>query len=168
MTKFEIRAVTMAFLNLGPADTLLDVGAGTGSIAVQAALFGCQVYAIERNPEGRDLIQQNAAKFGVDVHLLPRDAPAAIADAPPCSRCFIGGSGGHLHAIFTAVHAILHSSGIVAANFIRPENMTACKALLESFAYQALEIKLIQTATLDRLGLMRGQNPVFLVKGAKP
>lgn len=167
MTKFEIRAVTLAQLDLGPGERLLDVGAGTGSVSVQAACLGVEVWAIERNSEGRKLIAKNAAKFGVAVEIISGSAPDALTGIPECSRCFIGGSGGKLPEIFEALESHLVGGSRIVANFIKVENMVECKKLLEHYGYRSIESRLIQSAQLDRHGLLRGHNPVFIIKGEK-
>ena len=168
MTKFEVRAATLAMLDVEPGDILLDVGAGTGSISVQAALLGAaEVYAIEQRPGGVELIQRNAEKFGVTVHVLHGVAPDVLTQIPPCTKCFIGGSGGKLADILHAVHGKLSSGGILVANFILVKNMVICQEVLTELNFQQRESRLIQTAIVDNLGLMRGNNPVFLVKGEK-
>ena len=66
MTKAEIRAMVMVKAQIDETDVVADIGAGTGSITIEAArcAYRGEVYAIERNPEGIDLIKQNAEKFG--------------------------------------------------------------------------------------------------------
>ncbi len=167
MTKFAVRAVTMALLDITPGDVLLDIGAGTGSISIQAALLGTKVYAIEQAQEGIDLIRQNAEKFGVKVSTIHGLAPEAIDEAPRCNKCFIGGSKGKIERIVETVDASLHSGGILAANFIKMENTVMFTSLLRQYAYTQVESRLLQTAEVDRLGLLRGQNPVCLIRGRK-
>jgi cobalt-precorrin-6B (C15)-methyltransferase len=167
MTKFEVRAVTIAMLDIEEYDVLLDIGAGTGSISVQAALFGAEVYAIEKESEGVDLIRKNAKKFGVTIHVLQGTAPETLEQIPTFNKCFIGGSGGRLGEIIKSISAKLPSGGIVVANFIRLENLVKCKKLLNMYNVRTIKTRLIQTAAADKLGLLRGQNPVLIVKGEK-
>ena len=82
MTKEEVRAVSIAKLDLTPGAVLYDVGAGTGSISIEASrqLAGGRVYAIERDPEALSLLEQNRARFGAEaVRLVPEEAPEAFA-----------------------------------------------------------------------------------------
>ena len=167
MTKFEIRVITLAMLDLRPGDRFLDIGAGTGSVCIQAARLGAEAWAIERTSEGIDLIRRNAAKFGVSIECISGSAPEAIAQIPDFMCCFIGGSGGKLQEIFEALNARLKPGDRVVANFIKTENMVECRALLQRFDYQRIESRLIQSAYTDKQGLLRGQNPVFIVKGEK-
>ncbi|MCP4402634.1 MAG: precorrin-6Y C5,15-methyltransferase (decarboxylating) subunit CbiT [bacterium] len=165
MTKFDVRVLTLAMLDIGPGDLLLDIGAGTGSIGIQAARLGAEVWAIERKPEGVELIRQNAAKFSVSIEVISGSAPEAIGRIPKVANCFIGGSGGKLKEIFEALNPHLTPGNRLVANFIKVENMVECKALLQQYKYQRIESRLIQSAQTDKHGLLRGQNPVFIVKG---
>lgn len=167
MTKFAVRAVTLALLDLGPNDVLVDVGAGTGAIAVQAAVQGATVYAIERRAEAVELIRANAAQFGVDVDVRHDAAPDALAHIPAFTRCFIGGSGGQLATILAAVQAKLRPAGVIAANFIILRNLLACQEWLAAHQFRQIETRLLQTATMDDRGMLRGNNPVGVIKGVK-
>ena len=102
MTKEEVRAVSIAKLDLTPGAVLYDVGAGTGSISIEASrqLAGGTVYAIERDPEALSLLEQNRARFGAEaVRLVPEAAPEAFAGLPAPTHAFVGGSGGRLEEI---------------------------------------------------------------------
>jgi cobalt-precorrin-6B (C15)-methyltransferase len=167
MTKFEVRAVTIALLDIEEHDVLLDIGAGTGSISVQAALHGAEVYAIEKRPEGIDLIRKNARKFAVTVHVVQGTAPEVLGQIPEFNKCFIGGSGGRLGEIVKSISTKLPSKGIVVANFIRLENLVKCKKLLNMYNFKAVETRLFQAAVADKRGLLRGHNPVVIIKGEK-
>lgn len=157
----------MALLDITPGDVLLDIGAGTGSIAIQAALLGANIYAVEESEEGIDLIQQNAKKFQVEIHILHGSAPEKIQDAPEFTKCFIGGSKGKLEQIVANVDARLNPGGRLAANFIRLENTVTFRQLLQQYGYIQIESRLLHTVEVDHLGLLRGQNPVCLIGGQK-
>jgi precorrin-6Y C5,15-methyltransferase (decarboxylating) CbiT subunit len=121
MTKREVRALTIAFAMLRPTDAVLDVGAGTGSLSVEAALLCPQgrVVALERDPEALELIRENEARFGLsNLAVLADEAPAAFADLAPASfdRVLVGGSGGGLEAILEALPALLRPKGRVVCN----------------------------------------------------
>jgi cobalt-precorrin-6B (C15)-methyltransferase len=167
MTKFEARVLTLAMLDICEHDVFLDVGAGSGSISVQAALLGAKVYAIERKSEGQELICMNAKKYDASVNVIAGDAPEAFEKIETFNKCFIGGSGGKLHDIVCAVSEIQTKDGIICGNFIIPDNMVEFKNLLDKLGYEDIEVRLIQCAVMDRLGLMKGQNPVYIVKGRK-
>lgn len=167
MTKFEARVLILAMLDIEPGDVFVDIGAGTGSIAVQAALLGAKVYALEKEPEGVRLIQENAERFGVHIEIFHGTAPEALEEVPAFNKCFIGGSGGQLGAIAEAAHKKLASGGLLGASFIVPDNMVELKNKLKQLEYQKLELRLLQSAVMEQAGLMKGQNPIYLMKGKK-
>lgn len=167
MTKFEARVLSLVLSDIGAGDLFVDIGAGTGSIAVQAALLGAEVYAIEREAAGVELIRRNADKFGVHIQILHGSAPEQLADIQKIDACFIGGSGGQLSQIVYETHRRLRPGGRIAANFIRPDTMTQFTQLLKECACVNVETRLLQTAVSDSFGMLRGQNPIFVVCGMK-
>ena len=93
MTKSEVRAVSLSKLELTPEAVLADIGAGTGSVSVEAALsWGVKsVWAMEKNPEAVDLLKQNIARAeragAGTIHLLEGEALALLTD-PDIRECF--------------------------------------------------------------------------------
>ncbi|MGN9166015.1 precorrin-6Y C5,15-methyltransferase (decarboxylating) subunit CbiT [Tissierellaceae bacterium HCP3S3_D8] len=166
MTKFNIRVLTMAYLSINRDDRLLDIGAGTGSISIEAALQGAKVWAIEREREGIELIAKNAEKFKVDIQFIDGQAPQDLPDMK-FNRCFIGGSGGNLREIFSYLEEHLEDNGILCGNFIRLKNLQEFNELLVEHGYYDIETQLIQTSYMDHIGLLRGNNPIFIIRGVK-
>jgi cobalt-precorrin-6B (C15)-methyltransferase len=167
MTKFEARVLILAMLDIGSGDVFADIGGGTGSIAIQAALLGAKVYAVEKEPEGIRLIIENADRFGVNIEIFHGTAPQALEEVPAFNKCFIGGSGGCLEAIAEAVDKKLPWGGLLGASFIVPDNMVQLKNKLKELEYKELELRMLQSAVLEQGGLMKGQNPIYLMKGKK-
>lgn len=166
MTKFNIRILTIGYLAIEKDDRLLDIGAGTGSISIEAALHGAKVWAVEREEEGIHLIKSNNQKFSTDINIIKGQAPEALPEIK-FNKCFIGGSGGKLKEIFSYLEMNLENEGIVCGNFITLNNLTEFIGLLKEYKYQDIETQLIQSAHMDRVGLMKGQNPIYIVKGVK-
>ena len=166
MTKFNIRILTMAYLSIKEEDRLLDIGAGTGSISIEGALQGAKVWAIERKEEGIELINKNAEKFRVDIHTILGQAPEDLPNIK-FNKCFIGGSGGKLREIFDYLEEHLEDKGILCGNFIMLKNLQEFNELLIEYGYSQIEIQLIQASYIDDIGLLRGNNPIFIIKGVK-
>lgn len=167
MTKFDARALIMAILEIEQGDIFLDVGAGTGSISIQAALLGAEVYAIEKEEEGVELIKQNAGKFDVNIKVIHGTAPVDIDTVPTVNKCFIGGSAGKLELIMEALDKKIEPGGTLAASFIVPDNMVDFKRKLKELNYTDIEARLIQSSTIDHIGLLKANNPIFIIKGKK-
>lgn len=168
MTKFEIRLISIGLLGIEPGDVLLDVGAGTGSVSIEAALQGAEVYSIEKETEGVELINKNANKFNTSIKVIQDAAPKGIEQVPYFNKCFVGGSGGNLEDIFSAVDNKLKSGGILVANFITLDNFHILKQSMNKKGYKDIEVRLIQSSkAYGKSGMLKANNPIFIVKGEK-
>jgi cobalt-precorrin-6B (C15)-methyltransferase len=168
MTKFEIRLITVGLLEIEKGDVLLDIGAGTGSVSIEAALQGAKVTAIEREEEGVELIRKNSEKFGTEIEIIQGAAPKDMDKLTAFNKCFIGGSGGSLRGIVQEVSKRLSIGGIVAANFVTLNNFSEFQSLLREYGYKNIETRLVQSSVVDeKTGILRAQNPVFIVRGIK-
>jgi precorrin-6B C5,15-methyltransferase / cobalt-precorrin-6B C5,C15-methyltransferase len=123
LTKREVRAATLAALMPMANETLWDIGAGCGSIAIEwlRAAAGCGAVAIERKPERAALIARNAATLGVPgLEIIIGNAPAAIDGLPPPDAIFVGG-GIDDPALLPAVWTALPGGGRLVANVVTAE-----------------------------------------------
>lgn len=168
MTKQEVRAVALAKLCLTVTDTVWDVGAGTGSVSIEAALVARagSVWAVERNAAGVRLIRENADAFGCgNVNVVPGVAPEALAKLPVPDAVFVGGSSGKLPSI---VEAALEKNSQVrlCVPCVTIETLTEACALLSGSRFKGFEACQVSAARAEAVGshhLMKAQNPVFLV-----
>lgn len=168
MTKQEVRAVALAKLRLTATDTVWDVGAGTGSVSIEAALVARagSVWAVERNVAGVQLIRENADAFGCgNVHAVPGVAPEALAKLPVPDAVFVGGSAGELPSI---VEAALEKNSQVrlCVPCVTVETLTEACALLSGSRFKGFEACQVSAARAEAVGshhFMKAQNPVFLV-----
>ena len=168
MTKQEVRAVALAKLRLTATDTVWDVGAGTGSVSIEAALVARagSVWAVERNTAGVRLIRENADAFGCgNVHAVPGVAPESLAKLPVPDAVFVGGSAGELPSI---VEAALEKNSQVrlCVPCVTIETLTEACALLSGSRFKGFEACQVSAARAEAVGshhLMKAQNPVFLV-----
>ncbi len=125
LTPAEVRALALAELDIGPQSIVWDVGAGSGSVAVEAASIahGGKAYAIEMDQEDFQLIKANAEKFGCGnlVAILGR-APEAWEELPDPDCVFVGGSGQEISQIVELAYARLKVGGRLVANVASIEN----------------------------------------------
>lgn len=173
LTPAEVRAIALAEMDLGPASTVWDVGAGSGSVAVEAAQIASsgQVFAIEMDPEDYSLIAANAQSFGV-TNLTPvlGKAPEAWAGLPSPDAIFVGGAGRQVSQIVELAFDQLRPGGRLMANVGSIENLAAVRSILQAKAGDA-QVWMINLARgndqLDRLRF-ESMNPTFLVAAVKP
>ena len=168
MTKEEVRAVSIARMELTEDAVVYDVGAGTGSVSVEAALSGEQikVYAIEKNPEGIELIRKNVQKLRTDnVQIVEGTAPEALRKLEAPTHVFIGGSSGNLRKILLAVKEKNPDVQIVLTA-ISLDTMAEVMEAVDEGLLREPEIVQITVAKARKLGrhhMMTGQNPIFII-----
>ena len=169
ITKPEVRAVSLSKLRLQPGGVLWDVGAGSGSVAIEAAglATGLRVYAIERAPERVQMLKANIAKHarGRQVTIIGGSAPQALAGLPGPDSVFVGGSGGRLVDILDAAHTRVARPGRIVANLVTYENVATVLAWASGHALQAEVVQLGVARGANILGMTRlqAENPVTIV-----
>lgn len=170
MTKSEVRAVSLARLQLQPGSVAWDVGSGTGSVAVEMALqakYG-SVYAVEKEEDAVELIRQNRRKFSV-LHLsvVQGEAPAVLDGLPAPDSVFIGGCSGNLEAVMrTALYK--NPKVRIVINAITLETLHAAVNAFASLHFTDVEISQVSVARANQAGpyhMMLGQNPVYVLSG---
>ena len=171
MTKQEVRAAALAKLAVRPADTLWDVGAGTGSVSVELALAAPQghVYAVECEPDACALICRNREKFAAwNLSLIEGRAPAALEALPAPDAVFIGGTKGSMAAVVDTVLAKNANARICIAA-IALESLSAAIAALTAHGLSAevTQLAVSRTRPAGRLHLLTANNPIFLITGER-
>ena len=132
ITKAEVRAVALAKLQLYPGLTLWDVGAGCGSVGLEASLLlpGGQIFAVEQDPERADQIRVNAEKFGVtNLKVVCGHAPECLAELPDPQRVFLGGGGRDLPEILQEVTGRLTAGGRLVLTATLLETLETARAV---------------------------------------
>ncbi|WP_409228543.1 precorrin-6Y C5,15-methyltransferase (decarboxylating) subunit CbiT [Gudongella sp. SC589] len=166
MTKFVTRTLVIGLLEIKEGELFLDIGAGTGSVSVQAALSGARVISIEREKDGISLIRENQDRFQVSLDLVQGEAPFNLPERV-VDKCFIGGSGGKLEDIMDYLDRNLREDGILCAAFITLGNLNRFLQLLKLRRYRSVEARMVQATDINEAGILKGQNPVFIVRGVK-
>ncbi len=173
ITKSEARAVSLYKLGLTRGSIVWDVGAGSGSVALEAALIASDgmVYAVERDAESIAMLRRNLQRLGpANVAVTPGDAPAALADLPSPDCVFVGGGGGKLTAILECAASRLNADGRIVVNLAAMERALQAHACLTALGFDA-ELMQISAARGKPLpdGALRlaAQNPVFIVAAAR-
>ena len=168
MTKEEIRAFSIRKLRLHRKAVLYDIGAGTGSVSIEAALLDpeIEVFSIERSPKALELLRLNRKKFHAgNVHIIEGTAPEAIRDIPSPTHVFIGGSGGGMKRIMERVMELNDKARIVV-NCVTPETLSEVMAVSRELQLPDPEIVQITAARYKRAGnyhLPQMVNPVYII-----
>lgn len=160
VTKAEVRAVALGKLALPPAGVVWDVGAGSGSVAIEIAALapGVRVMAVERGGEDVRRIEANASAHGVTVDVVHGEAPGALDALPEPDRAFVGGGG---IAVLDAVLARLSPDGRVVATFAALDRAAAAYQRLGNLA----EVSIARGRPLAGGVRLQAENPVFVVWG---
>ena len=173
ITKREVRAVSLYSLGLRHDSVVWDIGAGTGSVSVEAALIASegQIYAIERDTDSLPLLEANVVNLGSDnIHIVNGEAPAALKSLPNPDSVFVGGTGGNLSEILEYANSRLKPNGTIVVNLAVLERTSETYHLLK---------KLGLTAEITQVASSRGKempdgavrlealNPVFIVSGRR-
>ena len=173
LTSSEIRCLALAELNLGPTSVVWDIGAGSGSVAIEAGQIspGGEVYAIEMDVDDFVLIGQNAERFGVsNVFPIHGSAPSAWQDLPDPDAIFIGGTGRQLATIVTDALARLKPGGRIVADMASIDNVSEVQAFLRE-ATGDVKVWMFSVAIgnyqLERIRF-EARNPIFVVSAIKP
>ena len=168
MTKAEVRAVSIAALELTRDAVVYDVGAGTGSVSVEAALSGeeIRVYAVEKNPRALELLEENRRKFFADgIRIVAGTAPEALGSLETPTHVFIGGSSGNLREILAIVREKNPDVRIVL-NAISLETLREALDAAEEGLLPDAEVTQIAASRARKLGryhMMTGLNPVYII-----
>lgn len=172
ITKEEIRVVTLAKLKLRHDMTLWDLGAGSGSVSIEAdhLLPNGRIFAVERNPQCVEFIKENLNKFNArHVTLIEGEAPGCLETLPDPDRVFIGGSGGSLWEILEAVDGRLPAGGRVVLNAVTLDTLTAANEYFDNAGYQVevTTINIARTRPLTDYKMFEAYNPVYIVVAMK-
>jgi precorrin-6Y C5,15-methyltransferase (decarboxylating) CbiT subunit len=171
MTKQEIRIQVLAKARIAKGDTIIDIGAGTGSLSIEAALQAQtgNVIAIEREPEGFELIKANADKFGVTVTAILGSAPEAMAALPEADVVFIGGSGGKLADILTEADRLLKVGGRLVITAITVETLYGALQEIKQRNYpsEACAIQVSRIRSVGSSHMFQALNPIYIISATK-
>ena len=173
LTPAEVRSLALAELNLHTSSIIWDVGAGSGSVGLEAARIASDgtVYAIEMDPDDHALIRENAGRLGVtNLNPVLGRAPDAWAALPDPDAIYVGGTGRDVSMLVEQAWSRLKSGGrlVTACNSI--ENLAAMHSLLRSRSSDASYWMINIARGIEQLDRIRFEaiNPIFLIAATKP
>ena len=165
VTKAEVRALALARLGPRLGDLVWDIGAGSGSVAVECARFGAAVIAVERDEESCDRIRRNVLAHDVRVAVSRGEAPAVLDHLPDPDAVFVGGGGPDVvrACAVRALRAVVVA--LAAVDHVRPsyDALTGAGFTVDAVQLQANRLSALP-GDLHRLA---ATNPVFVIWGTK-
>ena len=174
MTKEEIRAVSLAKLEMKNDDICLDIGGGTGSVTMEMAQFAKDghVYVIEQKEDAFELIKQNVEKFDLkNITYIKGEAPEGLSHLDvKFDKIFIGGSGGNLEDIIQYSYDNLKEKGILVLNFIVLENVFNAIETLKKIPFKDTDICQIivsKNRKVKDFNMMMAENPIYVITARK-
>lgn len=172
ITKAEVRVVTLSKLLLESDSILWDLGAGSGSISIEASLFVKmgQIYAVEKNESRIRDIKENQKQFGVpNLNVVYGAMPEAIEQLPDPDRIFLGGGGQNLVPIIQKSIPRLRTGGIIVINTVLLNNMVGSLDVLEKEGFQTevLQMQVNVGHEMPWNRMLKSQNPIWMIRGWK-
>lgn len=173
ITKLEARALTLAKLQLRRDSVVWDIGAGSGSVGLEAARIACDghVWAIEKNDADFAIAQNNARTLRASNYtLLQGRAPAHLEQFAAPDAVFIGGSGGELSALIETALARLQAGGRLVMNFVALENLHRAQQTLNAHGleWQLTQLNAARSQPILNMHRLAAENPLWLLSTTLP
>jgi cobalt-precorrin-6B (C15)-methyltransferase len=174
ITKEEIRALQISKARLCPGQTVYDIGCGSGSISVEAAIqieSNGNVYAIDFDSNAVELTKKNLEKFGIsNVKVILGNAKEKISELPEANAIFIGGTGGDTQQIIELCQNKLKPGGRIVIGVILIETLFAVISIMEKLNFTSVDITQITISKSRKTStgtMMLARNPVTIISATK-
>ncbi len=171
ITKDEVRAVILHKLRLPLKGVLWDIGAGSGSVSIEAKRLSpaLEVFAVEKDPVQVANMRENMRRFYVEgISLVEGEAPGALSGIPAPDRVFIGGSGGKMEAIISHLSGVMQKGIIVIAAITLQNLNSAMDSLKEnSFSFDVASVSIARSGPVGAGHYMKALNPVFIIRAER-
>jgi len=171
ITRAEVRAVGLGLLRPGGASVIWDVGAGSGSIGLEALglASGAHLYAVERDEEQLTHLHANVATYGGGAAtVVAGEAPEALAGLPDPDRVIVGGHGGRLGEILGVVRARLSPGGRIVAHFATLDGVLVARVTLGGWSPRVTALNVARSVDVRKTFRLQAEDPVFLVNAEAP
>lgn len=174
ITKEEVRVVQIAKGRLRPGFMVYDIGCGSGSISVEAALqveSSGTVYSIDIDPKAIELTKKNLEKFGVtNVTTILGDAKEKLSELPQADTIFVGGTGSDTKEIVEMSQGKLKSGGRIVVGTILIETLFSVLQVIEKLKFTSVDITQITISKSRKTStgtMMLARNPVTVISATK-
>jgi cobalt-precorrin-6B (C15)-methyltransferase len=174
ITKEEVRVLQISKARLSPGQTVYDVGCGSGSISIEAALqvkSSGKVYSVDFDPKAVELTKKNLAKFGIsNVTVVLGNAIEKISELPLADAIFIGGTGGDTKEILKLCESKLKTGGRIVIGTILIETLFAVLDIIEKLKFSEVDVTQITVSKSRKTStgtMMLARNPVTIISATK-
>ncbi|MFN4336487.1 MAG: precorrin-6Y C5,15-methyltransferase (decarboxylating) subunit CbiT [Candidatus Nitrosocaldus sp.] len=176
ITKEEVRVIALSKARLREGYKVIDIGSGTGSISIEAALqVGStgRVYAIDRDADAIALLRENASRFNItNMEIIQGDAMDVLAAIPEeADTVFIGGAGGKMYDIVKLAYTRLKSRGRIVVDSIMIESMNGALSAIYDLGLNDIDVTQVTIAKGKRIKtgtMLIARNPVLIISAEKP
>ena len=174
ITKEEVRVVQISKARLSLGQTVYDIGCGSGSVSIEAALQikpSGKVYSIDFDPKAIELTKKNLTKFGIsNVTVISGNATEKIVELPVADTIFIGGSGGDTIDILKLCEGKLKSGGRIVIGTILIETLFAVLDVIGKLKFSDVDVTQITVSKSRKTSMgtmMLASNPVTIISATK-
>ena len=174
ITKEEIRAIQISKGRLSAGQTVLDIGCGSGSVTVEAAIQveeSGKVIGVDIDPNAIELTKKNLEKFGISNYtLVEGNAKEKISELPKADTIFIGGTGGDTKDIVELCQDKVQSGGRIVIGVILIETLYSVLQTIEKLDFESIDITQITIGKSRKTKtgtMMLARNPVTVISATK-
>jgi cobalt-precorrin-6B (C15)-methyltransferase len=174
ITKEEVRVIQISKARLRPGQLVYDVGCGSGSISVEAAIqveSSGKVLAIDYDENAIELTKKNVEKFGLsNISLIHGNAKEKITELEPADAIFIGGTGKDTAEIVELCQDKLKAGGRIVIGTILIETLYTILQLLDKLQFDSVDITQVTISKSRKTStgtMMLARNPVTIISATK-
>ena len=174
ITKEEVRVVQISKARLKPGMIVYDIGCGSGSISVEAALqveHSGHVHAIDNDVKAIELTKKNLTKFGItNVSTVNKDANESVSQLPEADAIFIGGTGKETKEIVRLCQDKLKQGGRIVIGMILIETIFSVLSLIQELSFNSIDITQVTISKSRKTStgtMMLARNPVTVLAATK-
>lgn len=171
ITHPEVRAIVLSKLRLPASGVLWDLGAGSGSVGIEAAELvpELKVHSVEKNPERFAELAENIRRSGGNAFTAhSADAESLLDTLPAPDRVFIGGGGDALPALLKRSFERLHPGGRLVATAVLVESVAVLATVLAPYRQELLTVNVSRAAALGEHHCFKAENPITVAVFVKP
>lgn len=173
ITKKEMRAAGLAALEIEPDHTLWDLGAGCGSVAIEASLLANQgtILAVEKDTDRVKLLRENIKRTGAcSVEVIQGEMPGCLESLPDPDRVFIGGGVGKDNRVLEEAAKRLNPGGRLVLHLVLMGSLSRAKDYLSSlnWPFSITQVQVSRSKSIAGDQRLEALNPVYILSATKP